>query len=95
MVFFGIIDLIKPFGQELEMIVNLSEAKAKLSKLVDMAYHGEEIIIAKNNLPLVRLVAHNPKTKRRLGLLQGKIRIPDDFIEEDEEINAMFYGEKQ
>ncbi len=77
------------------MIVNISDAKAKLSKLVDMAYQGEEVIIAKNNLPLVKLVAHNPKAKRKLGLLKGQINIPDDFLDEDEEINAMFYGDSQ
>jgi prevent-host-death family protein len=77
------------------MIVNLSEAKAKLSKLVDMAYNGEEIILAKNNLPLVKLVSYNPKIKRKLGLLNGKIHIPENFIDEDEEINAMFYGDQQ
>lgn len=76
------------------MIINVSEAKAKLSKLVDMAYHGEEIIIAKNNLPLVKLVAHHPKVKRKLGLLAGQINIPDDFNDEDAEIDAMFYGGK-
>jgi prevent-host-death family protein len=74
------------------MIINVSEAKAKLSKLVDMAYHGEEVIIAKNNLPLVRLVTHIPKAKRKLGLLKGKINIPDDFIDESKELNDMFYG---
>lgn len=75
------------------MIINISEAKTNLSKLVDMAYHGEEIIIAKNNLPLVELVAHKPKAKRPLGLLAGEIDIPDDFMAEDDEINALFYGE--
>ncbi len=75
------------------MIINVSEAKAKLSRLVDMAYHGEEIIIAKNNLPLVKLVHHDPKPKRKLGLLKGKIDIPEDFLEEDDEINEMFYDE--
>ena len=75
------------------MIINVSEAKAKLSKLIDMAYHGEEVIIAKNNLPLVELVVHKPKAKRKLGLLAGQISIPDDFMDEDEEINAMFYGD--
>jgi prevent-host-death family protein len=75
------------------MIVNISEAKAKLSKLVDMAYHGEEIIIAKNNLPLVKLVSHNPKAKRKPGLLKGQIKIPDDFMEENKEIDDMFYGD--
>ena len=74
------------------MIVNISEAKTNLSKLVDMAYHGEEIIIAKNNLPLVELVVYKPKEKRKLGLLKGLIKIPEDFLDEDEEINAMFYG---
>ena len=74
------------------MIINVSEAKTKLSKLVDMAYHGEEVIIAKNNLPLVELVVHKPKAKRKLGLLAGQIDIPDDFMDEDEDINTMFYG---
>ena len=76
------------------MIINVSEAKAKLSKLVDMAYQGEEVIIAKNNLPLVKLVSHKPKPKRKLGLLEGQINIPDDFLEENDEINDMFYGDK-
>ena len=75
------------------MIVNVSEAKTNLSKLVDMAYHGEEVIIAKNNLPLVELVVHKPKKKRELGLLKGKIEIPEDFLDEDNDINEMFYGE--
>ncbi len=75
------------------MIVNVSEAKTNLSKLVEMAYHGEEIIIAKNNLPLVELVVHKPKKKREFGLLKGQITIPDNFMDEDEEINKMFYGE--
>lgn len=75
------------------MIINISEAKAKLSKLVDMAYHGEEVIIAKNNLPLVKLVAHDQKEKRKLGLLAGQLNIPDNFMDEDDEINEMFYGD--
>ncbi len=73
------------------MIINVSKAKANLSKLIDMAYHGEDVIIAKNNLPLVKLVIHKPKEKRKLGLLAGQIDIPDDFLDENEEINSMFY----
>ena len=75
------------------MIINVSEAKTNLSKLIDMAFHGEEVIIAKNNLPLVELVPHKPKEKRKLGLLAGQIEIPDDFMDEDAEINAIFYGD--
>jgi len=43
--------------EEKDMIVNISEAKANLSKLVNMAYHGEKVVIAMNNLLLVDLVA--------------------------------------
>ena len=74
------------------MIVNISEAKANLSKLVNMAYHGEKVVIAKNNLPLVDLVVHKPEGKRKLGLLAGKFAVPEDIMEEDETINEMFYG---
>ena len=75
------------------MIVNISKAKANLSKLVHMAYHGEKVVIAKNNLPLVDLVVHQPEGKRKLGLLDGKLKVPENITEEDSEINKMFYGE--
>ena len=38
------------------MIVNIAEAKAHLSHIVERAYNGEKITIAKNNLPLVDLI---------------------------------------
>ena len=59
-----------------------------------MVYHGEEVVIAKNNLPLVDLVIHKPGGKRKLGLLKGEFTVPDSFFEEDPEINEMFYGDK-
>ncbi len=77
------------------MIINISDAKTNLSKLVDMAYHGEKIVIAKNNLPLVDMVPHKPEGKRKLGLLQGKLTVPDNFTDEDSEINEMFYGKDE
>ena len=77
------------------MIVNISDAKANLSKLVDMVYHGEKVVIAKNNLPLVDLVPHKPEGKRKLGLLQGEFTVPDNFTDEDSEINEMFYGKDE
>jgi prevent-host-death family protein len=76
------------------MIVNISEAKTNLSKLVTRACYGEEVIIAKNNLPLVEIVPHKPKGKRILGILAGKIEVPDDIMAENETINEMFYGRK-
>ena len=75
------------------MIVNVSEAKAQLSKLLDMVYHGEEVTIAKNNLPIADLVMHRRKGKRKLGVAKGMVEIPRNFDDEDQEINRMFYGE--
>ena len=76
------------------MIVNVSEAKAKLSKLLDMVYHGQRVTIAKNHLPVADLVPHRPTGSRRLGVLRGRISVPDDFLAEDAEIERMFYGDK-
>ncbi len=76
------------------MIVNISDAKTNLSKLVEMVYHGESVTIAKNNLPVADLVMHKPKGKRKLGLAKGKLAMANDITAEDEQINAMFYGEE-
>ena len=75
--------------------VNISEAKTNLSKLVALVYRGEKVVIAKNNLPLVDLVIHKPEGKRKLGILAGKFTVPDEIMEEDDEINALFYGSEK
>ena len=76
------------------MIVNVSEAKAKLSKLIDLVFHGEKVVIAKNNLPLVDLVIHKPSGKRKLGVIAGEIEISEEIFKEVEEISHLFYGAK-
>jgi prevent-host-death family protein len=60
--------------------VNLYEAKTQLSRLVDRAAAGEEIIIAKGGRPLARLVPlATAAPPRRLGLLEGQVQIGPDF----------------
>jgi prevent-host-death family protein len=60
--------------------VNIHEAKTHLSRLVEEAAHGEEIIIAKAGKPMARLVAvDDDTTPRPRGLLKDKIWIADDF----------------
>ncbi len=62
--------------------VNVHEAKTTLSKLIQKVVDGEEIIIAKGNKPVVKLVlVDNLKPKRQLGTARGKIKISDDFDE--------------
>ena len=61
-------------------IVNIHAAKTQLSRLVDDAAAGEEIIIARSGKPVARLVALAPsRPKRTLGILVGKLKVPDDF----------------
>ncbi len=61
--------------------VNMHEAKTHLSRLVDRAAEGEEIIIAKAGKPVARLVAVQKQdlTPRPFGTMRGLIQIADDF----------------
>jgi prevent-host-death family protein len=60
--------------------VNLHMAKTHLSRLVDQAVAGEEVIIAKAGKPVVRLVPVTARARRTgFGTLKGKVRISDDF----------------
>ena len=60
--------------------VNIHEAKTGLSKLVERVEAGEEIVIARAGTPVAKLIALKPaRARRRLGLLDGKFEIPDDF----------------
>ena len=63
--------------------VNMHEAKSQLSKLVDLAHQGEEVIIARNGTPTARIVAIEPESKglRPIGLDEGKIIIHDSFFD--------------
>ena len=61
---------------------NLHDAKTHLSELVAAAERGEEVIIARANKPVVRLIPiGRPVTARKPGLHAGKIRWTDDFDE--------------
>ncbi len=57
-------------------VVNMDAAETHLSRLVDDAAAGEQIVMAKPGRPVARLMPLQP---RRPGLLEGKIWIADDF----------------
>ncbi len=60
--------------------INIHEAKTHLSRLLEQVAGGEEIIIAKAGKAMARLVPLDaPPKKRQLGLLKGKLNVPDDF----------------
>jgi prevent-host-death family protein len=68
-------------GAAMTDTVNIYDAKTHLSKLVDRAAAGEEIIIAKAGKPRAKLVPYQPpRKKRRFGRnLLGITYIADDF----------------
>ena len=60
--------------------VTIHEAKAPLSKLIEEALSGQEVVIARRNKPLVRIVPlEQPATGRRIGSARGKISLAPDF----------------
>lgn len=75
--------------------ISLYDAKTTLSALVERAAAGQEVIIAKNGLPMARLVPYGARAEARTpGLLKGQIRIADDFDGPlPDEIARAFRGE--
>ncbi len=60
--------------------VNMREAKSKLSKLIDQAIVGEEVVISKSGKPVAKLVPfEKPTQNRKAGSAKGKLIISDDF----------------
>jgi len=60
--------------------VNIAQAKARLPELIDAALRGEEVIIARRNKPVVRLVvAESARPKAVFGKYRGRIRIASDY----------------
>ena len=62
--------------------INIHEAKTHLSRLVEEAANGDGFIIAKSGRPIARVVPlEKPKVdvSKRIGIAEGKHKIPDDF----------------
>jgi prevent-host-death family protein len=60
----------------------IHEAKTNLSKLIEEACQGEEVVIARGPEPVVRLVPiADVKGRRQPGALRGKLRIGPEFLE--------------
>ena len=76
--------------------INLHDAKTHLSRLVDRAAKGEEIVIARAGKPVARLVALETKSrKRKLGLYAGRIKLASDFDELPHDIQSAFEGDSE
>ena len=82
-------------------IVNVHAAKTNLSRLLERAEAGEEIVIGRAGKPIAKLVPYKAeRPKRVFGRLKGQIVIHGDFDADNEEIardfeeSVLFPGER-
>lgn len=62
--------------------VTIHEAKTNLSRLIEKASAGEDIVIARGSKPVARLVpVGEVKGRRQPGSLKGKLRVGPEFFE--------------
>ena len=59
--------------------INMHEAKSDLSRLVERALAGEDVVIARAGVPVVRLVPVAKTGQRVLGQWRGKVKLAEDF----------------
>jgi prevent-host-death family protein len=74
--------------------INIYEAKTHLSKLVDRAAAGKDVILARGGKPVARLTSLTKQPKKiRFGVLKGKVKIGADFDAPlPDEVLAQFEG---
>lgn len=77
-------------------IVNIHKAKTNLSHLINQVLLGEEVVIARRGVPLIKLTLYEKKsTPRKGGQLKGILIIEDNFDDPlPEDVLKGFYGEK-
>ena len=77
--------------------INIHEAKTHLSRLVEQAAKGEPFVIAKAGKPLVKVTSLDTPVAgqvRRLGFMEGRIVVPNDFDRMgNAEIERLFGGD--
>jgi prevent-host-death family protein len=75
--------------------VNIYEAKARLSALIDRVAEGETLVICRRNVPVAELrpLPQPRRRKRPIGLARGTFELPEAFFEPlPEDIAAGFEG---
>ena len=74
-------------------IVNVYEAKTRLSQLIARVEEGEEITIARHGRPVARLVPFTEHRQvRKPGLWRGQVKISDDFDTFSDDEVREWYG---
>lgn len=75
-------------------IANIHEAKTQLSKLIEAALQGEDVVISKAGKPLVKIIPYHPSSEpRKPGYWRGQVKIADDFDTLPDSIINSFMGD--
>ena len=72
--------------------VNIFQAKQTFSALIEQIESGQEseIIIARNNKPVARIMPYQHHKPVVIGIAKGQFEIPDDIDKHNDEIAKMF-----
>ncbi len=78
------------------MQVNMLEAKNRLSSLIAAAEQGEEVLIARNGVPVARIVKYEAPRVQPPGAWKGKVAYSRDWDSAgtNQEIERLFYGSR-
>ena len=90
-----IYNIVSQTSQEVIMEVNIYEAKANLSRLIQFLIDEkeDEVIICKNGTPVVQMSRIQPKKKtRRIGIAKGKLPDLDLDVFNSVDVEELFYG---
>ena len=77
--------------------LNIHEAKTHLSRYLSRLARGESILLCKRNIPIaeIRPLPPSRKSKRPVGLAEGKLKVPPEFFEPlPADVLASFYGQE-
>jgi len=62
--------------------ITIHKAKTQLSRLIEKACRGEEVVIARGSKPVVRLVAiEDVRGDRKPGAMKGKLKVGPEFFD--------------
>ncbi len=72
-------------------VVNIHEAKSRLSELIRAAEQGEEVILARNGVTVAKLITWPPPSPKRVaGAWKGQVSYGDDLVGSDPDVDALF-----
>ena len=77
-------------------IANIHEAKTKLSKLIEAALKGEDVIISQEGEPVAKIIPYQHNLEpRKPGYWRSKVKMAEDFDTLPDSIINSFMGEEE